>query len=114
MADSNGANALDPTIELAITYSDSDDEFLARGWFPHQIKVLRELYDPPTFTHSTEMNKNGFWDVIHRQCADSARCIAHNVDVSNYTTRHTNENSPCQFVVVDCEKIILVESVYLG
>lgn len=92
MADPIGANALDPTTDLAISYSDSDDEFLARGWSPHQIKVLRELYDAPTFTRLTETNKNGFRDVNHRQCTDSNWCIVNNVDMSKYTTRHATEN----------------------
>lgn len=93
-----------PSEQLS-TEAGLDESILARGWCPHQVEVLRELYDSPGFAYLTAMNKNGFRTANHRQCSYSTRCIANNVDMSDYTTRHTTDNCSCGFIAVDYEEI---------
>jgi hypothetical protein len=101
--------------ELSISSIDApqrlstDKGFLQLGWCPHQVQRLQKVYTPETLSHLSTLDRRGFRPNNHNACAEAPRCIANNVNLSNYDTAHTPSCSgSCPAIAVDYKTIVSI------
>lgn len=78
------------------------EDMIAKGWCPYMARKLCLNYNYVVVYYLSRLR--GYDDVSHARCSENA-CIAHNVDMSNYRTKHTTKDCDCAHVHVDRDQI---------
>lgn len=73
------------------------------GWCPHQICILFPRSSGKLVYYLSALSRTSM-NVNHQSCTKSS-CTAHNVDITNYTVRHVQENCNCEFHGPDINKV---------
>lgn len=82
--------------------------FRDRGWCSHQITQLTESYGDDVLSYLSMLDRAGYRATDHTACADAPRCIANNVNIQQYQTKHTTQHCGCSFIGVDYDQIIQI------
>lgn len=54
------------------------------------------------------LDRAGYRATDHTACADAPRCIANNVNMQQYQTKHTTQHCGCSFIGVDYDQVIQI------
>lgn len=83
------------------------DELLAKGWCIHQLRHLdRICTSSTTFSYLLQLEKSSARTVDHSVCREEPQCIAYNVDMRNYKSRHTEPDCACPMVEVPYKRLL--------
>lgn len=80
-----------------------EERMLDLNWCPYWVKVYSGRYSVPTINYLSAITRTTMLE-DHRTCNPS-QCIAHNVDMQHYKTRHVTEGCECHFMGPDISKI---------
>jgi len=83
---------------------------LRNGWCPHQIANVQASYDERTVSFLATIKRSGFRDRDHLECRHTSRCVANNIDMTSYESKHCNPACRCDFIGGVYEKIVEIIS----
>ncbi|KAF2145871.1 uncharacterized protein K452DRAFT_304894 [Aplosporella prunicola CBS 121167] len=83
-------------------------QFVENGWCPHQIQEIEDSYTTEVVSYLSNLRRNGFRRIDHRSCGQSPRCVASNVNMDNYLTRHIRSDCQCPTVGTSYDHIISI------
>ena len=81
---------------------------LARGWCPHQVNYLAQIYDLQTFSYLATLNKSSQRTADHGCCLDHASCIAYNTNMATYEIRHTSSDCTCPIILTPYDELVQI------
>ena len=79
------------------------EHMLTKGWCIHQISYLSRILDKNAFSFLSQQHLARETD--HALCLENSSCVAYNVDMNQYNTRHVTENCTCEMVSVSVWRI---------
>jgi hypothetical protein len=82
------------------------DQIVQGGWCIHQMNQFKEEFDHQTFHYIAQLARKGPRKGDHSARSQEPRCIANNVDMAQYRTRHVQDDCQCSMVSVQYDKII--------
>ena len=85
---------------------DVKNSMLSRGWCIHQVNQLTEEYDHQTLKFISQQERKTSRMINHAACLNEQKCIANNVDMGHYRTRHVQDGCKCHIVSIDNERLI--------
>lgn len=103
------AGVIDSGIRKNETFNASpsrllEERMLELNWCPYWVKVYVEKYSVPTVNYLSAITRTTMPE-DHRACKPS-KCVAHNVDMQHYETKHVLDGCNCHFVGPDIGKVI--------
>lgn len=78
------------------------EDMVTNGWCPYMARKLCLTYNYAVVYYLSRLR--GYHDISHRNCSERA-CIAHNVNMSDYNTKHTTKECQCAHVHVDRDQL---------
>jgi hypothetical protein len=94
-------------LEQSKTCSAEKERMLAQGWCVHQIDYFSRMFDKATFSYiATRVRPPRGTD--HTLCAEMSSCVAYNVDMNNYETRHVDDTCTCEMMAVPYDQLIKI------
>ncbi|KAF7561367.1 hypothetical protein G7046_g2800 [Stylonectria norvegica] len=85
-----------PTCQLLL------DEFAAQDFCPFVARQICQTYNFVAAYYATRLGNNS--KASHRLCSTS-ECVANNVDMTNYTTRHASADCKCPHLPIPVEEM---------
>ncbi|KAF2096006.1 hypothetical protein NA57DRAFT_78777 [Rhizodiscina lignyota] len=71
---------------------------IQRGWCPHQVRNLSDLLDSEDLEFLAEFDRTPYQTVTHGACVGEPRCVANNVDMLEYVTKHVEGGCRCEMI----------------
>lgn len=81
---------------------------LSRGWCKHQVYSLARTCRSDVFHHLASLDQHPSRKIDHALCDSTSNCIAHNVDMRNYKSRHVDAACTCVSVAVSDEQLLAI------
>lgn len=72
-----------------------DERMLENNWCPYWVRIYSARYSVPTVNYVSALTRAITED--HRACT-TKQCVAHNVNLHHYQTKHVTESCQCHFV----------------
>ncbi|CAI6301984.1 unnamed protein product [Periconia digitata] len=86
------------------------DDMCTKGWCIHQVKYLSQVfeYDDETMRYLANLPRSSQRPESHEKCRSELSCVAYNVDLNNYETRHhiSCDGSNCEDVAVPYDNLV--------
>ena len=77
---------------------------LESGWCPYQVKRICRAVDLPTAYYLSLLRHEHGSGSNHQSCSNK-QCVANNVDESQYSTKHADDCSGCEFLAPSPDEI---------
>ncbi|CAM1501502.1 Fc.00g034860.m01.CDS01 [Cosmosporella sp. VM-42] len=94
--DSAGQDQVLPTCQVLLS------EFAAQNYCPFIARQICETYNYVAAYYVTRLGITS--DISHQRCS-SRECVANNVDMTNYTTRHASTDCACAHLSIPVEEV---------
>ena len=75
------------------------------GWCPHQADRWSRYLGLKSLEYFSQIDRSAFSRGSHHECSKAKKCVANQVDVNNYVTKHVEEDCRCHQVGVPSEKL---------
>lgn len=102
------AGIIDSGIRKDETFSASpsrllDERMMENNWCPYWVRIYSARYSIPTINYLSALTRATMVE-DHGAC-NTNQCVAHNVDMDHYQTKHVTESCQCHFVGPSISKI---------
>ena len=81
------------------------NKMLANGYCIRQVQYLAQTFDIDTLTYLSLLKRSPMRQKSHAKCSPEG-CIAYNVDMAKYKTRHITADCNCEMIGVPYEELI--------
>jgi hypothetical protein len=81
------------------------ESMLTRGWCIHQVNYFHSIFDEETLIALAEKARSPR-EVDHTMCRERTSCVAFNVDMNNYTSRHAQESCNCEMIPAPYNELV--------
>lgn len=99
---SSGHGALSPSRHQL-----ASDMMLEQGYCPCQVQHLSRSFDTETFTYLSRIGRSPMRQESHAECTTEG-CIAYNVDMEDYNTKHVSPDCDCNMISVSTEVLLRI------
>ena len=83
---------------------------IKKGQCTHQVYHLAQELDPTTFAFLARLDRTPQRSIDHSSCSEKPGCIAYNVDMQTYRTRHVHDACSCEMLAVPYDQLINIIS----
>lgn len=80
-----------------------EERMLENNWCPYWVRVYSASYSVPTINYLSSLTRATMVE-DHGACTTN-QCVAHNVDMNHYQTKHVTDSCQCHFVGPSISKI---------
>lgn len=78
---------------------------LSKGWCTHQVFSLTRSCQPDILSYLASLDSSSVRQINHDRCSSEPHCVAYNVDMSNYMSRHVNSECTCVHVSIPGQEL---------
>lgn len=94
-----------PNTSLGDDHQRAFEKMLENGWCIRQVQFLAQVFDTHTFSYLSRLKRSPVRQESHLNCSVDG-CIAYNVDMASYTTRHATEDCSCEMIGVPYDSLV--------
>ena len=81
---------------------------IAKGWCNHQVQYLAQKLALDAFIFVASLDRHPLRLTDHTVCSGKSWCVAYNVDMHNYKSRHISDVCSCAMLAVPYDELVKI------